>query len=64
MLRSIVVMDRIGVNTPPQIIWDAPRPIRDDVEPVSSAQPDAPPTRDTPPLTAHDAVQNYARLRT
>ena len=29
MLRSVVVMDRITESTPPQIIWDAPRPIRD-----------------------------------
>jgi len=29
MLRSVVVMDRKIANTPPQIIFDAPRPIRD-----------------------------------
>jgi len=64
MLRSVVVMDRIGENTPPQIIWDAPRPIRDDVAPAAAAQPDAALNPDTPPQTAHDAIQNYARLRT
>jgi hypothetical protein len=64
MLRSIVVMDRLGENTPPQIIWDAPRPIRDDADPATAAQPDAATTRDTPPQTSHDAALNYARLRT
>lgn len=63
MLRSLVVMERIGEYTP-QIIFDAPRPIRDNVDPATAAQPDASPTRDTPPQTPHDAALNYARLRT
>jgi hypothetical protein len=64
MLRSVVVMDRLGENTPPQIIWDTPRPIRDDADPATAAQPDAAPTHGTPPQTPHDAALNYARLRT
>jgi hypothetical protein len=79
MLRSLIVMDRLGEYTPSQITWDTLRPVRDhanpstaaqpdaaqpDAAPVNSVQPDAASTRDTPPQTPHEAIQNYARLRT
>ncbi|MGB7282033.1 MAG: hypothetical protein WBE13_07225 [Candidatus Acidiferrum sp.] len=41
MLRSVIVQDRQAANAHPQIIFDAPRPIRDDDQP----SPDAPEQR-------------------
>jgi hypothetical protein len=79
MLRSLIVMDRLVEYTPPQIPWDAPRPVRDNADRATAAQPDAAqpnaaqpgaaqpdaaPTRVTPPQTPHEAALNYARLRT
>jgi hypothetical protein len=64
MLRSVVVVDRQIANTPPQIIFDAPRPIRDPVQPETGAAPGTPPSPNTQPQTCYDAVENYARLRT
>jgi hypothetical protein len=70
MLRSVVIEERQLADSRPQIILDAPRPIRDNVSPAATAQPDPAPNRDaapnrnTPPQTAHEAAQNYARLRT
>ncbi len=37
MLRSAVVADRQAANAPPEIIWDAPRPKRDDDQPTANA---------------------------
>ena len=64
LLRSVVVVDRKVANTPPQIIFDAPRPNRDPVTPETSAAPGASPSPGAPPETSYDAAENYARLRT
>jgi hypothetical protein len=37
MLRSVVIVDRQLANAQPQIILDAPRPIRDTVAPAAAA---------------------------
>lgn len=65
MLRSVVVMDREAASKDPEIIWDAPRPQHDPVKPqTSAAQPGAAPIPSAPPMTAHEAAENYARRRT
>ncbi len=64
MLRSVVVVDRQIANTPPRIIFDAPRPIRDPVQPETGAAPATPPSPDAYPRTSHEAAENYARPRT
>jgi len=66
MLRSLIVMDRLGEYTPPQVIWDAPRPIRDNAAAATAAQPDAAPVNSAQPGAAqpeaaqHDAAQHDA----
>jgi hypothetical protein len=63
LVRSVVV-DRKVAGTPPQIIFDAPRPNRDPVTPGPPAAPCPSPSPDAYPRTSHEAAENYARLRT
>jgi hypothetical protein len=64
ILRSVVVMDRKAANTPPQIIFDAPRSDNSPDEPVTAAHNNANASPQAHPQTSHDAMENYARLRT
>jgi hypothetical protein len=64
ILRSVVVMDRKAANTPPQIIFDAPRSDESLDEPVTAAHNNADANPQAHPQTSHDAMENYARLRT
>jgi hypothetical protein len=62
MLRSVIVVDRQIANTPPQIIFDSPGTNRNDAP--APEHPDTTPTPDAHPQTSHEAMENYARLRT
>jgi hypothetical protein len=62
MLRSVIVQDRQIAN--PQINWGSCRPDPVQAEPASSARDSAEASAQTHPHTGHDAMENYARLRT
>ncbi len=65
MLRSVVVMDRQSTNEPGRYVFDSSRSDkRENVPPPVSAHPETASTPDTHPQTSHDAIENYARLRT
>ncbi len=64
ILRSVLIMDTRDANTPPQIIFGTPSSTHDDPADPASAHPDTAPTPDAYPQTTHDAMENYARLRT
>lgn len=72
LLRGVVVADREAASKGPQIIFDAPRPIRDPVPPATSAAPGTRPNApadtsshsEPTPQERFDAAENYARLRT
>lgn len=72
MLRSIVASDRKAANTPPEIIWDAPRPDRSGNKPATSTQSNGEANADAhkdASAKAHikesyDAAEVYSRLRT
>jgi hypothetical protein len=64
MLRSVVVMDREAADKDPEIIWDAPRPKHDPVQPETGAGPSSAPGDDAYPRNSHEAAENYARRRT
>jgi hypothetical protein len=72
MLRSVVVMDRQGANTPPQIDWGWYRPAPSQDEPTAST-PDHPENNSkteasasagSSTMNSFDAAEKYARLRT
>jgi hypothetical protein len=62
MLRSVIVQDRQIAN--PQINWGSSRPDPVQAELASSARDSAEASAQTHPHTGHDAMENYARLRT
>lgn len=64
LLRSVIVADREAANTPPQIPWGSYRPHSSQDEPAASAQDNADAKPQAHPQTSHDAMENYARLRT
>jgi hypothetical protein len=65
MLRSVVVMDRRFANSPAEINLDnAPRPIRDPIQPETAAAPGTSPSHASCRRTGHEAAENYARPRT
>ena len=64
MLRSVIVQDRQAANATPQVTWNTHVPAEGALQPEPNAHPDPAPSPDAPPLTAHDAMENYARLRT
>ncbi|MGH9743829.1 MAG: hypothetical protein ACRD51_15905 [Candidatus Acidiferrum sp.] len=72
LLRSVVAMDLHNANTPPNIVWDAPRPIRDPIPFPANAPAEANPKPADSPATGEepsfqekfDAAERYSRLRT
>src|SRR5580704_18353737 len=66
LLRSVIVVDRQVANTPPQINWGSswPSANRDHTPAPESAHPDAMSSPDAHPQSSHEAMENYARLRT
>lgn len=63
ILRSIIAQDRKAANEPPQIIFDAPRPNHDPVEPAACTENKANAAASHGPKDCYEAVENYARLR-
>jgi hypothetical protein len=71
MLRSVVTMNREAANTPPQIIFDVPRPDRSEDTPASktgndsAAQTPASPTASSTstPMNSLEARERYRQLR-
>jgi hypothetical protein len=66
LLRSVIVVDRQVANTPPQINWGSswPSTNRDHTPAPESAHADAVSSPDAHPQSSHEAMENYARLRT
>jgi len=64
LLRSVIVTDRQIANTPPQITWGTYRPGSSQDEPATGAHDNADANSQAHPQTSHDAMENYARLRT
>jgi hypothetical protein len=64
MLRSVIVADHEAARKGPEIIFDAPSPNRDPVQPDTGAAPGTSPASDAQPQSSYDALENYARLRT
>ena len=64
LLRSVIVQDRQIANTPPQITWGTYRPGSSQDEPATGAHDNADANPQAHPQTSHDAMENYARLRT
>jgi hypothetical protein len=66
LLRSVIVVDRQVASSPPQTNWGSswPSTNRDHTPAPESAHPDAVSSPDAAPQTSHEAMENYARLRT
>jgi hypothetical protein len=67
ILRSVLIMDTRDANTPPEIIFGAPRSDTSKHEPAASEQPNTPNTdvyAEASPQEKFEAAERYSRLRT
>jgi hypothetical protein len=64
MLRSVVVADSEAANQPVRHVFNDSWEEDTKDESATSTPPSEAPKTEAPPLTSHEAMENYARLRT